>query len=281
MPISKRVFIVGCPRSGTTVLQSRVASHPKIHTFPETFFFTQSVGLYYLPIAWLGLATGRERKTLEEIIGEREDLLRLLRKNRYWFMRTAVEDYAAVLDRLSEESGKSVWLEKTPGHLYYIGLMNRYIDRAYFIHIARRGEDVVASFYDRAGKNPERFGWETIDYAIRTWNRSLWISSLYFGKPRHCFVVYERFIANPKHTLRKIAAFLDLEYSSNMLEGDLETLKKVTPECRPWLQEVRNPVARPEDKFERSFDEEMRNKISHRLKTDIYNRFVLNASLSL
>ncbi|NJL67494.1 MAG: sulfotransferase [Microcoleus sp. SM1_3_4] len=35
----KRIFLVGCPRSGTTILQSLLASHPEIISFPESKFF--------------------------------------------------------------------------------------------------------------------------------------------------------------------------------------------------------------------------------------------------
>ena len=32
------VFIVGCPRPGTTLLQALLASHPDVHSLPETHF---------------------------------------------------------------------------------------------------------------------------------------------------------------------------------------------------------------------------------------------------
>ena len=34
-----RAFIVSCPRSGTTLLQSLLAAHSDIHSFPESNFF--------------------------------------------------------------------------------------------------------------------------------------------------------------------------------------------------------------------------------------------------
>ena len=39
MKVKERVFIVGVPRSGTTLIQSLLASHPQIETFPESHFF--------------------------------------------------------------------------------------------------------------------------------------------------------------------------------------------------------------------------------------------------
>ncbi|MGL6135938.1 MAG: sulfotransferase, partial [Planktothrix sp.] len=34
-----RLFLVGCPRSGTTLLQSLLAAHSQIASFPESQFF--------------------------------------------------------------------------------------------------------------------------------------------------------------------------------------------------------------------------------------------------
>ena len=42
--IEKRVFLVGCPRSGTTLLQSMLHAHPSIYSLPETKFFHVLIG---------------------------------------------------------------------------------------------------------------------------------------------------------------------------------------------------------------------------------------------
>jgi len=38
-PAPRRVFIVGCPRSGTTFLQNSLAAHPAVLSLPETTYF--------------------------------------------------------------------------------------------------------------------------------------------------------------------------------------------------------------------------------------------------
>ena len=40
--IQKRIFIVGCPRSGTTLLQSLLLKHNEITSFPESHFFSRT-----------------------------------------------------------------------------------------------------------------------------------------------------------------------------------------------------------------------------------------------
>ena len=39
----KRIYIVGCPRSGTTLLQSMVAAHPLLTSYPETHFWDYTI----------------------------------------------------------------------------------------------------------------------------------------------------------------------------------------------------------------------------------------------
>ena len=43
--IDNRVFLVGCVRSGTTLLQSMLHAHPKIYSVPETKFFDCLIGI--------------------------------------------------------------------------------------------------------------------------------------------------------------------------------------------------------------------------------------------
>ena len=42
--IAGRLFVVGCPRSGTTLLQSFLAAHPAVRSFPETAVFGRLLG---------------------------------------------------------------------------------------------------------------------------------------------------------------------------------------------------------------------------------------------
>src|SRR4051794_23668295 len=42
--IQERCFLVGCIRSGTTLLQSLLAAHPQVTSFPESMFYRIAVG---------------------------------------------------------------------------------------------------------------------------------------------------------------------------------------------------------------------------------------------
>src|SRR5271167_4804558 len=47
--IAGRLFVVGCPRSGTTLLQSLLAAHPSVHSFPETAVFGRLLKTNIMP----------------------------------------------------------------------------------------------------------------------------------------------------------------------------------------------------------------------------------------
>ena len=48
----KAVFIIGSARSGTTLLQSMLASHPEVYSFPETHFFRGTIPKFSF-LRWL------------------------------------------------------------------------------------------------------------------------------------------------------------------------------------------------------------------------------------
>ena len=150
--VTKRVFLVGCPRSGTTIAQVMLAAHPEVLSFPETQFFKWAVGLRRRPQLRIGLATGLERRAFHRCVEERlnrPDLKDRLPRQPLLF-RTAVNAYVSVLDELTMDDGKAIWLEKTPLHVHFTDLIEKYVSRAHFIHVVRRGSDVVASIRDRA-----------------------------------------------------------------------------------------------------------------------------------
>ena len=87
--IQGRIFVVGCPRSGTTLLQSLIAVHPDVASFPESKFF---VRLVYpqsyrtkLGLTKIGIAAHSARHNLEEFVAdigvEKAELAKFLSPN--------------------------------------------------------------------------------------------------------------------------------------------------------------------------------------------------------
>jgi hypothetical protein len=265
--INARIFLVGCERSGTTLLQVLVTGHPRVHSFPETSFFVNGIGRRRRPLAWLGLATGRERWSIGLFLKRisREDLADIFPR-RPLLLRTAVDGFVRILDHLAFEAGKDVWLEKSPMHIHYIGFIKRYVPSPHFIHIVRDGRDVVASIYDRALKFPQKFGHQRdLASAVRKWNRALRVSPRYIGRPGHTFVLYEQLVQEPDKVLSRIYHDLGLEYDPCKKDVD-EVAHQVIMPNQQWVMGAVEPPQPMPSKFDQLFDQKTRDWITRRLK---------------
>ncbi len=215
--IQARLFLVGCPRSGTTLLQSMLAAHSQITSFPEShFLLITSRSRRGRWLRKLGLVAPEMRQRLQQFLTavDRPDLMppRMVRLSPF------VQQFVGILDELTMARGQSIWLEKTPGHLYYIDDFVRARPDARFIHLLRGGADVVASLFDVTNHYPERWGGAyTVSQCVRTWNNAVQLSRYYCGRNMHYCVRYEDLISQPEATLRALCHFIGVAFEPAML----------------------------------------------------------------
>jgi len=273
--VFRRVLVVGCSRSGTTLLQGLLASHSRVHTFPETGVFLRALGMRgrLLPWAALGLTVGKERRVLARLLAAQDgspELLPPLPPRRLSLSRS-MADVVAFLDGLALANGRDTWVEKTPRHVLHARRIGRLVPRSVCIHMVRRGEDVVASMVDRARKYPDRFPRQKDpSYAIRQWNRSIRATEACMGASGHAVVVYSRLTENPEPTLRALCDALGLEFEPGMTMP--ANRSGYVEEEEPWKSGSGGPVRRAESKFSRVFDEATRASITADLELETYAR---------
>lgn len=160
----KYVFIVGCPRSGTTWLQMLLAQHPAVATAQETHLFNGYV-------AGLQAAWERHRKTprhigLQAALNEEE------------FNALCADFAGQVLGRIARSSATaSIVLEKTPDHVHHVPLILKLFPDAYFIHLVRDPRATVASLC-AAGRSWGR-AWASRDPLE---NARLWVGNVSAGR---------------------------------------------------------------------------------------------------
>lgn len=274
--IEKRVFLVGCSRSGTTLLQVSVASHSRITSFPETFFFQRLPGALGRPPLWMGIANEMVVPVLKEVLREidRPDLEDCIPDS--WRLRPYVETYLEILDQQAIEAGNDLWLEKTPTHVHRLPLILGYVPKVHVIHMIRDGRDVVASICHRARKYSDSFADEQEEpsFGINRWNRALRESNAYLGKPEHTFVVYNQFVRNPERSMRRICQDLGVSYEPQMVTGTEEAARSVVPDEKGWLQQAKEPIEVKESKFQRLFSPAEQNDIEEKLNLELYDRVV-------
>ncbi len=214
--IQTRIFLVGCPRSGTTLLQSLLARHPAIATFPESHFFPKLIPSHEPRRRRYHLASRQIKPHLIQFaqgIGA-DNPERLIRP---WtqFQFQYIHAFTRLLDHVTRDRGKSIWLEKTPDHYQYIPLIKRHIPKAQFIHILRNGPDTIASLYEVTHQYPQYWGGKpwSLDTCIEKWLHAATTSLKYYQHPCHTLITYEQLTTHPEESLRHLYQTIGVDTS--------------------------------------------------------------------
>lgn len=127
------LFIVGLPRSGTTLVQLALSSHSATVTARETHLFDFYLG----PMI--------ERYDAEAQRVKSEDGIRHLLPNDAFL--SAVREFAiTALNAVYEKKPTAlVVIEKSPLHLFFLQAIRRCLPEAYILHVIRDPRGVIAS----------------------------------------------------------------------------------------------------------------------------------------
>ncbi|NET82464.1 MAG: sulfotransferase [Moorea sp. SIO1F2] len=222
-------FIVGCPRSGTTLLQVLMDAHPDICIPPESHIFprfSESFDDYG------DLSQNYNLKLFVKDILNDEPI-------KLWGLKISVPAFCSklqersvkgVISRLfelyAEREGKSKWGDKTPQHAMYLKQIKALFPQSRIIHIIRDGRDVAESL------SRVLIGPKSIYGIAHRWKKYI-LSFQEFKKTinSHEFleVHYENLVKNPKKELSKIFKFLGEDYSeddSEVVQDIPETVRK-------------------------------------------------------
>jgi hypothetical protein len=260
----QRIFVVGCPRSGTTLVQSLLAAHPRLLTFPETHLFDRSFGrrkrvlngtLRGLYIWWIFRAFAAEH--LDGAADLRPALGRRL------MLRRIIEH----LDALALRAGKHGWVDKTPRHLHYVDEILRLVPDAKFVHVIRDGRGVVASLHEAGHRHPSRWRrMRSIEACVARWNESVGISAGFVGRPAHSVISYERVARSPADALQALLPKLGLDFDPCMLERYATVAASVTRSHEQWKSRNSSGIRYEGlQKFEARFTREQRHGIEQAL----------------
>lgn len=273
-----QVFLVGCPRSGTTLLQRLLSTHPAIVSLPETHFLQRLLrdgdrrreavaggrwkrmhGMRHALQARLGWVPGRQ--ALRAWAGMPELVSPIPAAQLGCSVAVHIRAFSVAMTALCAQAGAQLWLEKTPDHLFYLQAISRYLPQARVIHLLRDGEEVVASLQAAAARYPQWRRYADVERAIDRWNCAITESETWQGDQRHLHVRYERLVARPQQELARIFAFLGCQnVSCPTAEAASSDMAALVRSDEPWKQGAADAIA-DRRKFQQQFNEVQRERI--------------------
>lgn len=135
------IVILGCPRSGTTLLRRILDAHPSISAPGETYLLTSCARFLHHDRSVDGMKVGVINGLGFSGFGE-EEIVHRLREFAFSFHR----EHCA-------RQGKKRWAEKTAVDAFHVPEIERICgDRVRFVCVFRHGLDVVCSMSDWIGK---------------------------------------------------------------------------------------------------------------------------------
>jgi hypothetical protein len=188
------IFIIGSPRSGTTLVRVILDSHPNICCGPETHLI----------------------KTLQILHADIEKKWHMLKpygSSHEKINKKISNILEAFTGEYKKQKNKARWAEKTPDNIFRAEFINTIFPSCQFINVIRDGRDVVCSY-------KKRWGRLTLFKAISTWNKAIELTYHYrtlFPKDRYLEVYYEELVSNPEKITKEIMIFLNEKWTKDLL----------------------------------------------------------------
>lgn len=255
------VFIVGCPRSGTTLLRHLLGAHPQVAITPEAHWiakwFEKRLGLSpdgRLTPAFLDQLLANPKFGMFYL--SRAELDALLGAGELPSYSTFL---SAVFDRYGQKLGKPRVGNKTPDGVRKLETLHALWPQARFVHLIRDGRDVALSFFNWKSVSRKKPGTFATWQEDRASTSALWWelnvrkgreAAARLGPELYYELRYEALVHQPETECLALCRFLGLPFDAVMLlfhearpnpSGLAEPghgWRPITPSARNWRTEM-------------------------------------------
>lgn len=223
------VFLIGCGRSGTTILGNTIGNHSSI------CYLNEKRSIWHQAYPNFDIWSGME-KSPKLIVNESDNEIKKTILLRKLFHKQQVFNRGEIL------------LEKLPINNFRLDFIESAFPEAKYIYLHRNGVEVAKSI-EKMIENRNWFGndetkWKLIQNELKVnknksysnyekglleWNLSLEYSEKFFdtiNKDRYYALSYESFLENPKYQVEKIFQFLNLKYSKDLIEDITKNINR-------------------------------------------------------
>lgn len=197
-PSAKPIFVLGSPRSGTTLTEQIISTHPEVHGAGELKDFANAIGSMPNVQGQGTFPAIMDKLSPEQIAHIGKDYIK------------HITELAPNADYITD---------KMPANYFYIGLIHALLPNAKIIHVKRNPLDTCISCFQRLfGHNQYQsydlaeLGTYYKDYVhlMDHWKKILPKGSLYE-------VTYEELVANPESQAKSLIAACGLEWDEECL----------------------------------------------------------------
>lgn len=250
---SRLLFVIGPPRSGTTLLMRMLSAHSKIYSRAEPHLLTPLAHLgYYDTVDAASFdhlqAAQAVREFVAELPGGEQDYLDACR---------AYTDILYGRMLAARGRGKPFFLDKTPANALVLPFITKLYPRARYVVLTRHPAAIFSSyansFFDGDYDAARRFNPILNRYVPA-------MARLLRERPvALVHVEYEQLVAAPEANMRRVCGFLGLDFEPEMIEygaqafdstglGDPLSVNRhthpVTESVDKWASELANDPAK-------------------------------------
>jgi tetratricopeptide (TPR) repeat protein len=215
----KMIFICGMPRSGTTLVEQIVASHPKVYGSGELSFLTNIIGEYFF----------NQNTSIEEKISEYMEFSRNIINEKYFNKFS--------LHHIQE----TIITDKAPFNFKWIGFIRLFFPNSKIIHCKRNPQDNCLSIYKNIFSS-SKMNWAYDQKDIANYYNSynsmmkFWYSKI----PDFIYTAeYEKIVLDKKNEINNLLKFCNLEYDDNCFNHHKNTK---TPIRTVSIDQARQPI---------------------------------------
>lgn len=237
MSNDRPIFIVGAPRSGTSLLRNMLNRQSAIHICDETHFFYK-VWIRRRAFGDVAVVENR-RRVVSQFIKTRA--IKALDLDCNALAHALVRDgesypalFAALLRETARQRGKSRFGEKTPRHALFSTTLCDWFPHCTLIHIVRDPRDVAASL------TRVPFGSKDALANARTWLTHVRGASHARARPNYLQVKYEALVQDPEAEMRRVLSSAGEEFAPALLEAAQSEGREVAW----WFQRAAAPLER-------------------------------------
>jgi hypothetical protein len=220
------VFIIGCGRSGTTILGNTLSKHSKLK------YLNERLDLWHKSYPEFDIWNKNTQNS--KLFADEKDII--LKQNNllhHLFFREQVLGNAKIL------------LEKLPINSFRLNFLEKSFPNAKYIYLTRNGLEVSESIE----KSIQKGNWFRSHDLLKSYNiensdqnKGIWEWKLSIDKSDHFFrridrirfkhLSYKDFIDSPAEKIKDIFDFLELDYTENWINEISKNIKRQNPEIK-------------------------------------------------